>query len=98
MPSNISPRHSGSLHKNYTGGSTSSATSSKPTHQILPYTLLKNRPNQSENPFPPGVDIHNREQYLSEEEFEDIFKMTKTNFNRLTKWRKQELKKRYNLF
>lgn len=62
------------------------------------YDQLKNRANQIENPFPAGIDTRNREQYLTDDEFEFIFKMSKADFNRQTKWRRQELKKRYNLF
>lgn len=62
------------------------------------YEQLKSRANQAEHPFPPGIDTRNREQYLTDDEFEYIFKMSKADFNRQTKWRRQELKKRYNLF
>mmetsp|Transcript_250 Transcript_250/g.235 ORF Transcript_250/g.235 Transcript_250/m.235 type:complete len:376 (+) Transcript_250:222-1349(+) len=64
---------------------------------VFPYETLKSRGSHNASSFPPGVDRHNREQHLSEEEFMSIFKMDKTSFNKLTRWRRQELKKRYNL-
>jgi hypothetical protein len=37
--------------------------------------------------FPPGVKPDKKEQYLSEEEFESLFKMSKEEFNKLKLWK-----------
>jgi len=80
-------------------GSVSKSSSHVPVPtQFYSYEILKNRANQNENPFPQDVDVHYREQYLSDVDFEQLFKMDKATFNRMTKWRKQELKKKYQLF
>jgi len=68
------------------------------TFAVFPYEILKSRSSNGNASFPAGVDRHNREQHLSEEEFQIIFKMDRVAFNKLTRWRRQELKKRYNLF
>ena len=39
-----------------------------------------------------------KESYLSDEEFEKIFKMTKEEFENLKSWKKIQLKKQYRLF
>ena len=36
--------------------------------------------------------------YLSDEEFEEIFKTTKSNFELMPKWRQIDLKKKHKLF
>lgn len=37
--------------------------------------------------FPPGVKPDKKEQYLSDEEFESLFKMSKEEFNKLKLWK-----------
>lgn len=48
--------------------------------------------------LPSDVNPKYREQYLTDQEFEAIFHMSKSAFNAQPKWKKQELKKRHNLF
>ena len=45
-----------------------------------------------------GVDLTKREQYLSPEDFESMFGMSKEEFNGLRKWKQQLLKKKVGLF
>jgi hypothetical protein len=45
-----------------------------------------------------GIDKHNREQYLSPEDFEAIFKMTKEAFAKSPKWKRDKVKKDLYLF
>jgi len=44
------------------------------------------------------IDPHQKEQYLSEEEFKSIFKVSKTEFNTQPKWKKDNQKKDKKLF
>lgn len=37
--------------------------------------------------FPPGIKPDKKEQYLSDEEFENLFKMSKEDFNKLKLWK-----------
>lgn len=48
--------------------------------------------------LPEGVDVTKLEEYLSTEEFESLFKMTREEFKKLQPWRRDELKKKLNLF
>lgn len=61
---------------------------------IYPYERLKVR---SVDPVT-GIDITRREAYLSEEEFREIFGITKTAFYQLPKWRQNKLKMSLHLF
>ncbi|GAV89081.1 Gelsolin domain-containing protein/VHP domain-containing protein, partial [Cephalotus follicularis] len=45
-----------------------------------------------------GIDVTKRETYLSQEEFEDKFGMTKSAFNGLPKWKQNKLKMSIDLF
>ena len=45
-----------------------------------------------------GIDKHNKEQYLSPEEFQKAFKMTKEEFAKLPKWKRDKLKRDLYLF
>lgn len=45
-----------------------------------------------------GVEYFRREQYLSPDEFQKVFDMSKEEFNGLRKWKQQELKKKVGLF
>ncbi|XP_019425549.1 PREDICTED: villin-3-like [Lupinus angustifolius] len=45
-----------------------------------------------------GIDLKRRETYLSDEEFETIFKMTKEAFTKLPRWKQDMLKKKVDLF
>ncbi|PNY04664.1 villin-2-like protein [Trifolium pratense] len=45
-----------------------------------------------------GVDLQRREAYLSDQEFETVFAMTKEAFNKLPKWKQDMLKRKFDLF
>jgi hypothetical protein len=45
-----------------------------------------------------GVEYFQREQYLSPNDFKQVFGMSKGEFNGLRKWKQQELKKKAGLF
>lgn len=64
------------------------------------FEQLKNRTVEelAANPYPPDVDIENREQYLKDDDFFQVFGLTKTDFNGIAKWRKTEMKKKKNLY
>jgi hypothetical protein len=74
--------------------SVSSTGEADPTNSAAPAAAVAT----TEVEFPPGVNPKFREQYLSDLEFETIFNMSKSAFNAQPKWKKQELKKRHNLF
>ncbi|EGD82454.1 villin-1 [Salpingoeca rosetta] len=57
-----------------------------------PYELLR------DGPVPETVDVTAKEQYLEDEEFEKIFKMTRAEFNALPKWKQNGKKKEVKLF
>ncbi|KAL6967660.1 actin filament capping, variant 2 [Sarracenia purpurea var. burkii] len=61
---------------------------------IYPYEQLK---AASSDPVT-GIDVTKREAYLSEEEFEEIFKMSRGAFYELPKWRQNKLKMSLHLF
>lgn len=56
--------------------------------QIYPYSILL-----SEN-LPEGVDRQHLETYLSDEEFETVFKMKREKFNELSEWKRLALKEK----
>eukprot|EP01083_Nonionella_stella_P286274 974365_1 len=59
-----------------------------------PYIDLRdNRPN-----LPKSVNLKELEEYLADDEFESIFKMSRTEFTKLPKWRQQKQKKNVGLF
>jgi hypothetical protein len=45
-----------------------------------------------------GIDKNNREQYLSPEDFEQVFKMSKEAFSKQPKWKRDKIKQDLNLF
>lgn len=45
-----------------------------------------------------GVDLKRRETYLSDEEFETVFAMTKEAFTKLPRWKQDMLKRKVDLF
>ncbi|KAK8476300.1 hypothetical protein V6N11_074273, partial [Hibiscus sabdariffa] len=58
------------------------------------YDQLKSK---SENPAT-GIDLKRRETYLSEEEFETVFGMTKEAFYKMPKWKQDGKKREVDLF
>ena len=50
------------------------------------------------NTCPQGIDMTRREQYLSDEEFNTVFSMSKDAFNALPKWKRIRAKKEVGLF
>jgi len=70
-------------------------TNIKKNQKFYPYKLLVQNKN---NNYPLDVILNQREYYLSDIEFEDIFEMTKTEFQNLKKWKKNNLKKQKKLF
>ncbi|XP_029685286.1 dematin-like isoform X1 [Takifugu rubripes] len=66
-------------------------------HKIYPYeTLLVTQRRRSK--LPPGVDRMKLERHLSKEEFFSIFGMTVEDFDLLSVWKRNELKKKVCLF
>ncbi len=52
----------------------------------------------TKEPFPEGVDKSKREEYLSDADFQKVFKQTKEEFAKFPKWKQTELKKKAKLF
>lgn len=71
-----------------------------PINTNYTFDELKNRTVEelSTNPYPRDVDVENREQYLKDDEFFQVFGLTKADFNGIAKWRKTEMKKKKNLY
>ncbi|XVF07216.1 hypothetical protein REPUB_Repub06bG0119400 [Reevesia pubescens] len=64
------------------------------TQSTFSYEQLKAK---SENPVT-GIDFKRREAYLSDEEFQTVFRMEKEAFYKLPKWKQDMLKKKVDLF
>uniref|UniRef100_A0A803MAC6 HP domain-containing protein n=1 Tax=Chenopodium quinoa TaxID=63459 RepID=A0A803MAC6_CHEQI len=64
------------------------------TQSTFTYEQLRAR---SENPVT-GIDFKRREAYLSEEEFQSIFGVTKEAFYKLPRWKQDMQKKKFDLF
>ncbi|GLD54717.1 villin-like protein [Lates japonicus] len=54
--------------------------------------------NKSPSELPQGVDPSQREEYLSDVDFENLLGTTRPDFQRLPKWRQNDLKKKAGLF
>jgi len=48
--------------------------------------------------FPPGMDTSNLEIYIEDEEFESVFNMPRSEFQKMPLWQRQKLKRHYGLF
>jgi hypothetical protein len=48
--------------------------------------------------WPAGIDVTKREQYLSDSDFQSVFRMSKAEFNQKDKFVRLRLKKEHNLF
>ncbi|XP_035392075.1 dematin-like isoform X1 [Electrophorus electricus] len=74
--------------------------SSLPTvlqQKIYPYEMLTVMP-RGRNKLPPGVNRTRLERHLSPEEFQTLFGMTMQEFDRLSLWKRNDLKKKVSLF
>uniref|UniRef100_A0AAR2JUF0 HP domain-containing protein n=1 Tax=Pygocentrus nattereri TaxID=42514 RepID=A0AAR2JUF0_PYGNA len=65
--------------------------------QIYPYEMLIVN-HRGRCKLPPGVDRTRLERHLSPEDFESLFGMPITEFDRLSLWKRNELKKKVSLF
>ncbi|XP_039983459.1 villin-1 isoform X1 [Xiphias gladius] len=54
--------------------------------------------NKSPSELPQGVDASQREDYLSDMDFENLLGTSRSDFQRLPKWRQNDLKKKAGLF
>lgn len=70
-------------------------TTVKGPFQIYP---AENLVNKQPEDLPDGVDPTRKEEYLSDEDFNEIFCMSRINFDSLPRWRQSALKKEYGLF
>ena len=62
-----------------------------PKTNQFPYSELKGA-------FPEGVKGNKKEYYLSEAEFEEVFKMPRSKYDDLKQWKKDNEKKKHGLF
>ncbi|KAM4698651.1 villin-1 [Rhinophrynus dorsalis] len=74
---------------------TSQTTFASPAFQTYPAEALLNK---TPDELPPGVDPTRKEEYLSTEDFKSIIGMSRTEFQQLPEWRKQNIKKIKGLF
>uniref|UniRef100_A0A3Q0R7B2 Dematin actin binding protein n=1 Tax=Amphilophus citrinellus TaxID=61819 RepID=A0A3Q0R7B2_AMPCI len=65
--------------------------------QIYPYVMLVVT-HRGRSKLPPGVDRTRLERHLSQEEFFSVFRMSIEEFDRLSLWKRNELKKKVCLF
>uniref|UniRef100_A0A3B3ZM81 HP domain-containing protein n=1 Tax=Periophthalmus magnuspinnatus TaxID=409849 RepID=A0A3B3ZM81_9GOBI len=75
--------------------SSSSFTSSGSGEFFVDPQLLINKPAEE---LPSGVDPSLREEYLSDADFESVLGTTRADFQRLPKWRQNDMKKKAGLF
>ncbi|KAK9968143.1 hypothetical protein ABG768_002483 [Culter alburnus] len=67
------------------------------TGKIYPYEMLVVT-HRGRSKLPPGVDRTRLERHLSPEEFQSLFGMSITDFDRLSLWKRNDLKKKVSLF
>uniref|UniRef100_A0A8C2KLP5 Dematin actin binding protein n=1 Tax=Cyprinus carpio TaxID=7962 RepID=A0A8C2KLP5_CYPCA len=65
--------------------------------KIYPYEMLIVT-HRGRNKLPPGVDRTRLERHLSPEEFQNVFGMSLEEFDRLSFWKRNDLKKKVSLF
>lgn len=65
--------------------------------KIYPYEMLIVT-HRGRNKLPPGVDRTRLERHLSPEEFQNVFGMSSEEFDRLSFWKRNDLKKKASLF
>ncbi|XP_013878227.1 dematin, partial [Austrofundulus limnaeus] len=66
-------------------------------HKVYPYEMLVVT-HRGRSKLPPGVDRTRLERHLSQEEFFSIFGMTIEDFDHLSLWKRNQLKKKFCLF
>ncbi|XP_010767088.1 dematin isoform X1 [Notothenia coriiceps] len=66
-------------------------------HKICPYEMLVVT-HRGRSKMPPGVDRTRLERHLSQEEFFSVFGITIEEFDRLSLWKRNNLKKKFCLF
>uniref|UniRef100_A0A7S2MIU8 HP domain-containing protein n=1 Tax=Octactis speculum TaxID=3111310 RepID=A0A7S2MIU8_9STRA len=64
-----------------------------PSDLVLAYQFLK-----SPGPYPEGVDPSIREQYIQDDEFQEVFGISKVEFSELGKWKQAKMKQDAELF
>ncbi|XP_047678842.1 dematin-like [Tachysurus fulvidraco] len=99
----FSTSHTDKAHNNFQNGDAQGRRmdrgNSLPTmleQKIYPYEMLM--VTRGRNKLPPGVDRTRLERHLSPEEFMNLFAMTMEEFDRLSLWKRNELKKGVSLF
>lgn len=65
--------------------------------KIYPYEMLIVT-HKGRNKLPPGVDRTRLERHLSPDEFQDVFGMSIQEFDRLSLWKRNDLKRKVSLF
>ncbi|KAK7135438.1 hypothetical protein R3I94_014184 [Phoxinus phoxinus] len=65
--------------------------------KIYPHEMLIVT-HRGRNKLPPGVDRTRLERHLSTEEFQNVFGMSIEEFDRLSLWKRNDLKKKVSLF
>ncbi|KAL4001095.1 hypothetical protein ACER0C_006394 [Sarotherodon galilaeus] len=75
--------------------SSASSLSSSGTGKFLDPELLVNK---TPDELPDGVDPTRKEDYLSDQDFENLLGSTRADFQRLPKWRQNDLKKKAGIF
>uniref|UniRef100_A0A3Q2YBE9 Dematin actin binding protein n=1 Tax=Hippocampus comes TaxID=109280 RepID=A0A3Q2YBE9_HIPCM len=90
-------QHAGTAPASYEYSTLQSTEFSPAEKPIYPYeTLVVN--HRGRNQVPPGVDRTQLERHLSREEFASVFAMMPEEFEQLSLWRRNHLKKRACLF
>ncbi|KAG5268574.1 hypothetical protein AALO_G00214070 [Alosa alosa] len=86
------PSYSASAHISIS--SSNNGSNSRNSGRWSPDQILNKAPNE----LPTGVDPSRREDYLSDADFEGLLGCTKGDFQRLPRWRQNDLKKKAGLF
>jgi Villin headpiece domain len=93
----ILPEQVGATKAQHQQGTTNTTESEKnvtpPSWDGTFYSLTDIRQNKVA-----GIDKNNRERYLSPQEFEDVFHMTKEEFSKMPKWKRDNMKRDLHLF
>ncbi|KAM7390420.1 hypothetical protein PAMA_008538 [Pampus argenteus] len=90
--------HGGDLSSSFTPSSPAGGTVSPPAGGSEMYLNPELLINKSPSDLPQGVDPSQKEAYLSDVDFETLLGTTRADFQRLPKWRQNDLKKKAGLF